>query len=287
MNVITEVRKSHAASLNTASRLIADRKHSLTKNARQATNQERQAIESVAETFHLVNLTPKQLERIEFWRQWIVIYISAGGNTLKTEHVNKETGELVEFNPVRSALRYARSHENSRNRDNEQDVVNTCFLVFMESVGYGADENGNLIRKTTAHSNVALDKTPVTCDDGKTRQITSFGRDVASFRVYDSVDKLFMGCLNWSVANVLRKNSGSVDTRANAKDSYRDGYGKVELEQAMDKTGVMKPGDDKIRRDLSIGYSPTEIAKRNQMSQRSVYRGIDRLKTAAQIATHK
>lgn len=283
--IVSTIRNGHTSGLNSAAKMAAARKHSLAREARKTVARERDEIASVGQAFSLERLTEAMLARIEFWLTYLQDY--ADQPLIETEHIDDETDEFIWYNPVRKALREARSHESGKNQDNEYDVVDTTFLVFLQSVDHGADENGNLIRETEVHKNAAIDKTPALCDDGKTRRLVTYGRNVKSFQVCENVDHLFNSSLRWSVKRVLKMNSGSVDVSATAEKGYLHAYGQMELEQGMDALGTLNDNDKAIRRDLSIGYTQDECASRNKMTRQSVRTSIGKLQSAARIVTGK
>jgi hypothetical protein len=273
--IISSVRNSHSSGLNSAAKMAANRKHSLVRDARKTVRTEQEGIATIGGLFSLENMTEEQGEQAEFWLNYLTDY---GTNSLiESEHLDDD-GEIIMFDPVRKALRQARSHENGKNRDNIMDVVGTCFVAFLSSLDCGADLDGNLVRKTELHKNAAIDKT-----DG----LTTFGRDVVDFKIVENVNHLFFSCLRWSVKRVLKANSGSVDVSSTAERGYRQAYGQTELEQGMDATGILSDNDKKVRRDLSIGYTQEETARRNGMSRQNVRTSIGKLQTAARIVTKK
>jgi hypothetical protein len=282
--IISSVRNGHYAGLNSAAKMEANRQHSLNRESRKTVLLEKAEIASVSQLFNLERLTDTMLARIEFWLSYLQDYGSQP--MIETEHVD-DHDEFVWYNPIRKALREARSHESGKNRHNEMDVVDTCFLVFLQSVDNGADKEGNLIRETEVHKNCAYDRSPAVCDDGKTRNLITFGRNVKSFQICENVDHLFNSSLRWAVKRVLKMNSGSVDVSATAEKGYLQSHGMVELEQAMDILGTLNDNDKLIRRDLSIGFTQDECAKRNKMSRHAVRKSIGRLQTAARIVTGK
>lgn len=285
-NLTATIRANHSATLNNAARQEVNRRSQLAREARENDRKARENVATIGSTFNVVNLSSEQLKLIEFYQNWLSDYVQNGSNTLESGHIG-EDGKFLKFDPVNRELRYARSFENSKNRNNLFDVVNTCFLVFLESVQCGSDEHGNLVRKTEVHKNAAFDRSSVLCDDGKERNIVSYGGMVTTFRTYETVEGLFTGCLRWSVKNVLRQNSGSVDTRSDASKGYQQAYGTIELEQAMDATGILNDSDKGIRNDLATGWNVAEIASKRNLSQKQVRTRIGKLRNAATIASKK
>lgn len=284
---VATIRANHSATLNNAARQEVNRRSQLAREARENDRKARENVATIGSTFNVVNLSSEQLKLIEFYQNWLSDYVQNGSNTFESDKIDPKTGEFRRFDPVNSELRYARAFENSKNRNNLFDVVNTTFLVFLESVQCGSDEHGNLVRKTEVHKNAAFDRSSVLCDDGKERNIVSYGGMVTTFRTYENVERLFTGCLRWSVKNVLRQNSGSVDTRSDASKGYRQARGTGELNEAMDNTGLLNDEHKNVRSDLATGWSVSEIASKRKMSQKQVRNRISTLKTAATIASKK
>jgi len=279
-NAIATIRSNHSATLNNAARQELNRRSSLRRECRNNAKSEQLSIVSVGETFTPANLSSNQQDLITFYLEWLSEYAHLGKNTLMSNKGH-------EFDPVKSQLRYARAYENCKNRDNLHDVVDTAFLVFLESVQYGADENGQLLRKVDIHQNNVFDRTPVLCEDDKIRRIVSIGGTITKFSVYEDVDKLFTGCLRWAVGHCLANNSASVDTRSDATMGYRQARGVGELNEAMDATGLLNDEHKAVRDDLATGWNVKEIAIKRKMSQKQVRNRIATLKTAATIASKK
>lgn len=282
--IVSTIRNSHSTGLNSAAKMAANRKHSLIRDSKKTVRTEQEGIATIGSLFSLENMTAEQAEQAEFWLNYLTDY---GSQKLIASENLDDNGEVIWFDPVAKALRQARAHENGKNRDNVMDVVGTCFLALLSSLDCGADLDGNLVRKTELHKNAAIDRSPVRCDDGKIRNVTSFGRNVVDFKIVENVNHLFFSCLRWSVKRVLKANSGSVDVSSTAERGYRQAYGQTELEQGMDATGLLSDNDKKVRRDLGIGYTQEETAQRNGLSRQNVRTSIGKLQTAARIVTKK
>ena len=106
--IISSVRNSHSSGLNSAAKMAANRKHSLVRDAKKTVRSEQEGIATIGSLFSLENMTEEQGNQAEFWLNYLTDY---GTNSLiESEHLDDD-GDVIMFDPVRKALRQARSHE--------------------------------------------------------------------------------------------------------------------------------------------------------------------------------
>lgn len=284
---VVAIRTASRQSMNAAKRRQVNRDADLARQARKTGKQEMTNLATFGQLFSTANMSETQIDRVTYWLDWLSQYAESGSNLLESDKIDDRTGEFRLYDPVSRALRLARAFENAKNRNNLFDVVNTCFLVFLESSNWGTDENGNLLRVTETHQDAVYDRSPAICDDGKTRNLCTFGRNVKSFLLCENVDHLFRSTLNWSVKHVMDQNSGRVETTATAEKGYLQARGLSELYAEMDKTGKLNSEDKDTRSKLATGWNASEIAKMQGRSRKRVEGSIGRLREAARIATRK